>query len=88
MVAQVALVRDNVVGGLIMTIATFEGIVEHGQIHLKTSVRLPERLQVFVVVPDYTAPQTVHVDTPRLVHPEQVQDFVMEISKETPDVGV
>ncbi len=71
-----------------MTIATFEGIVEHGQIHLKTSVRLPERLKVFVVVPNYTAQQTVHVATPRLVHPEQAQDFVMEISEESPHVSV
>jgi hypothetical protein len=62
-----------------MTIATFEGIVEHGQIHLKTLVRLPEKSKVYVVVPGLQVEQTVHIASPRLAHPEQIEDFEMTI---------
>ena len=65
-----------------MTIATYEGIVEHGQIHLKTLVRLPEKLRVYVVVPDFNVEQAVRIATPRLVHAEQIEDFTMEIFEE------
>ena len=66
-----------------MTIATFEGIVEHGQIHLKSRIRLPEKQMVFVVVPGFSAEKTAYIATPRLVHAEQARDFEMEISEES-----
>ncbi len=34
-----------------MSVVTYEGRVEHGQIHLKDAVDLPEGAQVYVVVP-------------------------------------
>jgi len=71
-----------------MGIATFEGVVEQGQIHLRTNVRLPDQLKVFVIVPDFRVEQVAHVFTPRLVHAEQVTDFKMEIVEGLPDAGV
>ena len=71
-----------------MTIATYEGIVEHGQIHLKTLVRLPEKLRVYVVVPDFNVEQAVRIATTRLVHAEQIEDFSMEISEEDSHASV
>ena len=62
-----------------MTISTFEGIVENGQIRLRDNVILPENTKVYVVIPDVaTAPQA-HVCNPRLVHPEQAADFAKQI---------
>ena len=62
-----------------MNIATFEGIVDHGQIRLNTSIRLPDKTKVYVVVPDLHLEQVAHLFTPRLTHPEQLVDFKMEI---------
>ncbi|MCC7354333.1 MAG: hypothetical protein IT330_11300 [Anaerolineae bacterium] len=53
-----------------MRVVTFEGIVEHGQIKLKT--------KVYVVVPDMQVEQTARIASPRLAHPEQAGDFEME----------
>ena len=88
MLAKGVSVCDNASGGATMTIATYEGIVEHGQIHLKTLVRLPEKLRVYVVVPDFNVEQAVRIATPRLVHAEQIEDFSMEISEEDSHASV
>ncbi len=68
-----------------MSIETYEGVVEHGQIKLKNGLRLRERTTVYVVVPE---PQTVvrpTVHTPRLANPQQADDFKMEIVEVSPD---
>ena len=65
-----------------MGIATFEGIVEQGQIKLKNNVRLPENARVFVVVPEAQVEQVAHVVTPRLARREDAADFEMEVSRE------
>jgi hypothetical protein len=71
-----------------MNIATFEGVVEQGQIHLKTSVRLPDKTKVYVVVPDFRVEQVAHIFTPHLAHPEQAADFKMEIVEDTSNDSV
>ena len=38
-----------------MSVATFQGMVENGQVRLANDVRLPERTTVYVVVPDAQA---------------------------------
>jgi hypothetical protein len=65
--------------GSLMSVATFEGIVEQGQIKLKDGVRLPDNTKVYIVVPDFKAAQSVHRFSPRLVYPEQAKDFRMEM---------
>ncbi|MCG3159629.1 MAG: hypothetical protein JMDDDDMK_00643 [Acidobacteria bacterium] len=38
-----------------MSLATFEGVVEQGQIKLKNGTALPDKIKVYVVVPDEDA---------------------------------
>ena len=42
-----------------MPVATFQGVVENGQVRLASDIRLPESATVYVVVPD------VEVETSR-----------------------
>ena len=80
--------RRRVIGGNIMSVVTFEGIVDDGQIRLKTNIRLPEKTKVYVVVPDIQIEQVAHIFSPRLAHPEQAADFKMEIVEEPSDAGL
>ncbi|MCZ6633990.1 MAG: hypothetical protein O7G87_11340 [bacterium] len=65
------------------TITTFEGVVENGQIRLDSSVRLPDKTKVYVVVPEFEGQVIPRISSPRLVHPEQAVDFKKEVV-ETP----
>lgn len=64
-----------------MNVATFEGVVDHGQIKLNNGVLLPERVKVYVVVPDFQTSQQPQIRSPRLTHPEQADDFKMEVTE-------
>lgn len=66
-----------------MSVTTFEGIVEDGQIRLKGDIRLPDRAKVFVIVPEMPGRPVAHVVTPRLAHPEQAVDFKLEVNRAT-----
>lgn len=70
-----------------MEVATFEGVVDKGQIRLITDVRLPERTKVYVVVPDLEI-KRVHIVSPRLVHPEQAADFKKEMVEVATDANI
>ena len=67
-----------------MGVITLEGIVKHGQIQLKTNVRLPEKTKVYVIVPDVQIEQRARIFSPRLAHPEQAADFKMQVIDESP----
>ena len=69
-----------------MSILTFEGIVDHGQIRLPANVRLPEHARVYVLVPDVEAERSARIESPRLAHPEQAAEFTMEVSTAHGDV--
>jgi hypothetical protein len=71
-----------------MSVTTFEGVVEDGQIRLNPDVRLPDKARVFVIVPEMQIEPAARIFSPRLVHPEQVVDFQMEIFEETSDAGL
>lgn len=71
-----------------MTVATFEGVVEQGKISLPTAVRLPEKLKVYVIVPDFRLEQVARIFSPHLAHPEQAEDFRMEVCVEEPNADV
>ncbi len=62
-----------------MGVRTFEGIVEHGQIRLPATIRLPEKAKVYVIIPDLEARTEGVVGSPRLVHLEQAVDFKKEV---------
>lgn len=71
-----------------MGIATFEGIVEHGQIRLKAGIRLPEKAKVYVIIPDIRIERNARIFSPRLAHPEQAADFELEVIEKSFDASV
>mgnify|MGYP001579262131 CR=1 FL=1 len=71
-----------------MGVVTLEGIVEHGQIRLKTKVRLPDNTKVYIVVPGTEVEQDARIFSPRLVYPEQVADFKLEVVEEDSNANV
>ena len=75
-------------GGAIMSIVTIEGVVEHGQIRLKSDVQLPDNTKVYVVVPGMQVQQIAYIVSPRLAHPEQATDFELEVVEEPADASI
>ena len=61
-----------------MSLATFEGIVENGQIKLREDIQLPERTRVFVVVPEAMKPR-VRIMSPRLANAAEATKFEMKV---------
>jgi hypothetical protein len=68
-----------------MPVVTLEGVVENGQIRLKTDRPLPEKTKVYVVIPEYELAPPLHMMSPRLAHPEQAADFVKQVIEGTGD---
>ena len=64
-----------------MSVVTFEGVIENGQIRLPAYFHLPNKTKVYVFIPDFDAKQKVHIPSPRLLHPEQAADFKKEVVK-------
>jgi hypothetical protein len=71
-----------------MSVVTFEGVVEQGQVKLPTNVCLPENAKVFVVVPEMQIEGVAKISSPRLAHPEQAKDFEIELIEEPTDASV
>lgn len=71
-----------------MKIATFEAIVENGQIRLPPSIRLPEKAKVYVVIPGIEVPSAAYIGSPRLAKPEQVSDFQKEVIEDDLNAGL
>lgn len=69
-----------------MKVATFEAVVENGQIRLPESVHLPEKAKVYVVIPG--VPSAAYIGSPRLVRPEQASDFEKEVVEGDLDAGL
>jgi virulence-associated protein VagC len=65
-----------------MGVTSFEAVVENGQIRLPADVRLPEKARVYVIAPGVELPPTASIVSPRLLHPEQAEDFKMEVVEE------
>lgn len=70
-----------------MGITTYEGVVENGQIRLKSDVPLPESARVFIVIPDFEVREHVYVHSPRLARAEQAREFEMEVTLEAEDAN-
>ena len=62
-----------------MKVATYEAVVENGQIRFAEDLRLPERAKVYVVI---TEPGGLQMNSPRLTRPEQAVDFIKEVIEE------
>jgi hypothetical protein len=71
-----------------MSVLTIEGIVEQGVVRLKANIRLPDQTRVLVVVPGIEVEPASRIMSPRLAHPEQASDFVLEMSEAREDAGL
>jgi len=71
-----------------MSVLALEAVVDHGLIHLPPDVKLPDRTRVYVIVPANLTQKKARLLSPRLTNPEQVRDFVMEVSEERSDTYV
>ena len=71
-----------------MSILALEAIVDHGLIRLPPDVKLPDRTRVYIIVPANLTQKKARLRSPRLTKPEQVRDFVMEVSEERDDAYV
>lgn len=71
-----------------MSVTTYEATVENGQIKLLHALRLPEKIKVYVVVPDIEIHPVIKIGSPRLTHPEQAAHFVKEVVEEPEDASL
>ncbi|MCC6259969.1 MAG: hypothetical protein IT311_03810 [Anaerolineales bacterium] len=67
-----------------MSITTYEGIVEKGKIRLKSGVKLPDNVKVYVIVMDAPVEKkkAVRILSPRIVRKEQASKLKMRVSEE------
>ena len=70
------------------SVTTIEAIIENGQIRLPSSIRLPEKAKVYVIIPDVKMPSVSYIGSPHLVRPEQAADFQKEVVEESSDVSL
>jgi hypothetical protein len=70
-----------------MTVVTYEGVVENGQIRLPAEAKLPENAKVYVLVPGTTEQPTVHIRGPRFADPAQAAQFRLTVVEERTDAG-
>ena len=68
-----------------MSVATYEGVVENGQIRLTTEAGLPENAKVYMIVPGMQDIPVARVASPRLADPRDAARFTMEIVEEPAD---
>lgn len=66
-------------------VTTLEGIVENGQIKLPRNTNLPECARVYVVIPGLESSPAIRIVSPRLAHPEQVVEFIMQVEDASDD---
>lgn len=71
-----------------MKVTTYEAIIEQGQVRLPADVHLPEKTKVYVVVPDVEIQPVAYIGSPRLVHPEQADDFKKQVTEDTSDASL
>ena len=73
-----------------MSVATYEGYIEDGRIRFSANVHIPEMTKVYVIVPDgeVVLPPPAILRSPRLVRPEQAEDFKKVVVLGIHDAGV
>jgi len=71
-----------------MSIVTFEGIVEEGQIRLQPNLNLPNKTKVYVIVPGIKVGTFARIFSPRLADPDKIIDFKMEVVEESSNASL
>ena len=69
-------------------LATYEGVVENGHVTLPPNADIPDKTRVYVLVPDLGMQKTLHIPSPRLVHPEQAKDFELQVIEGPTDADI
>jgi len=64
------------------TLTYYEAEVDQDKIILANNVHLPHKSKVYVIVPDIKLTKIAHIFSPRLAHPEQAADFVLQVTVE------
>lgn len=64
-----------------MSVISFEGIIENGLIKIPQTLNVPNHTKVYIIVPDYNVKRQAKISSPRLVHPEQANDFKKTVSE-------
>lgn len=74
-----------------MTIVTYEGVVEKGNILLDENIQLPEHAKVYVIITEEVIPVTldgkkpIQILSPRLVNRGDAEKFKLSVSEENPN---
>jgi len=68
-----------------VTISTFEGRVENGQIRIDGDIKIPENTKVYVIIPDFQTVKHAHISSPHLADPKKAVDFTKKIVEESLD---
>ena len=63
-----------------MSVTTFEGVIENGQVRLPAGVMLPERNTVYVIVPGSDSPLERAYAGFRLANPADAAKFEMKVT--------
>lgn len=63
-----------------MSVTTFEGVIENGQIRLPAGVVLPERKIVYIIVPENDAPLERAQAGFRLANMADAEKFEMKVT--------
>lgn len=71
-----------------MKVATYEGFIENGKVRLPDNIHLPEKAKVYVIVPNVEIESLAYMRSPRLVYPEQAEDFKKEVTQVINDAGI
>jgi hypothetical protein len=71
-----------------MGVFALEGVVDCGLVRLPPNVHLPDKTKVYILVTASNDRKRPRVVSPRLAHPEQAVDFVMEVSEERDNASV
>jgi hypothetical protein len=69
-------------------LATYEGVVENGQVTLPPDADIPDKTRVYVLVPNPEVDRTYKIMSPRFADPEQAKDFKLEVIDESHDGGL
>lgn len=62
-----------------MSVSIYQGIIENGQIVLIDTIKLPEKKNVYIVIPDFDEKPSKRIFSPRLVNQESLRDFVKTV---------
>jgi hypothetical protein len=65
-----------------MSVATYEAVVENGQVKLPAGLVLPESQTVYIIVPETGGPRVAKMPGFRLSNPEHAKMFELQVTWE------